>query len=75
MTSPATTTVEGMPCENRSQVDLGAALGGWIGVSASKARLREMVHMKGQEIGYHSIELFFGKNGGEDLQEKGPGVD
>ena len=48
------------PQEIGRREDIGAAVGKWTGVATAKARIKEMIFMKNQDIGYHDVELFLG---------------
>ena len=49
-----------LPQEIGRREDIGAAVGKWTGVATAKARIKEMIFMKNQDIGYHDVELFLG---------------
>ena len=70
---PLTPDAGGLPCASRSQVDIGATLGGWTEVATSKTRLREMKRMKDLDIGYHSIEVFLAKMEEKTHRKRGQG--
>ena len=48
------------PQEIGRREETGAALGKWTGVATSKARIKEMICMRRQDIGYHDVEVFLG---------------